>query len=238
MISLFLTMPKDSCLRGVVSSIEGLSLLRNYSPDLIVIATFNQILSKDVLDIPRLGAINFHLSLLPKYRGPCPTKAALLNNEKVTGLTVHYVTGTVDAGDILLQSCVRVGDGDNDGHLRKQLANLAGKMVPEVIGMFGGARRPNGTAQDHRLATFAPKPKAEDGHLELATDIDTIRNKIRALNPVPGTSLLIGDQRIAVDRYELFRDGRSDGIYARDDCIDVIIESQAIRLYRSGRNAR
>jgi methionyl-tRNA formyltransferase len=219
-----------------VSSNDGLALLHEYSPHLVIVATFKQILSEDVLNIPKLGVINFHPSLLPKYRGPCPTNAALLNDEKVAGLTVHYVTSIVDEGDILLQRSIPVCETEDDGQLRKRLANLAREMVPAVIGMFSGDTTPRGIPQDHRLATFAPKPKVEDGYLELETDIDTIRNKIRALNPLPGTSILVGDRRIAINRFELFQDGRKDGVYTSDDCVEVIIESRAIRLYRSDRN--
>ena len=90
----------------------------------------------------------------------------------------------------------------------------------------------SGTPQDHSLASFAPKPTTEDGYLELAFDIDTIHRKMRAFNPLPGTSILTRGRRVAVDRYELFQDSRADGLYSNEDFVDLITDSQAIRLYK------
>jgi len=215
-----------------VNSSDGINLLHKYSPDLIIVATFKQIIKENILDLPRLGVINFHPSLLPKYRGPCPTNAVLLNNEKYTGVTVHYITKNIDEGNVLLQKKIRVGKIESDGALRKKLANLSGELVPEIIGMFIGQASPKGRSQVHISATFAPKPKMEDGYLELETDIDTIKNKMRAYNPLPGTSFLIGDQRINLNRFELFRVDRPDGVYDNKNNIEVIINSKAIRLFK------
>lgn len=221
------------CHHGVkVNSEDGLSLLRAYSPDLIMMATFKQIIREGVLNLPDLGVINFHPSLLPKYRGPCPTNAALLSEDKAAGVTVHYVTEAVDDGDILLQRSVPISETDNDGCLRKKLAELAGEVTPDVIGMFANFLRPTGVPQDHMLVSLAPKPAVEDGYIESATDIRTIRNKMRALNPLPGTSLLLGSQRILVDGFEMIQADGPDGIYDRGYGIEVVINSDAIRLFR------
>ena len=220
------------CYHGVkVNSEEGIGLLRQLSPDLILVATFKQILKETVLRLPSLGVVNFHPSLLPRYRGPCPTNAALVNDEKVTGVTVHSMTEKLDDGDILLQRSIAVGESDNDGHLRKKLAILSGEMVREVIDKFAGFTRPTGTAQNNDLVSLAPKPTVEDGYIELAPDIASVRRKMRAFNPLPGTSILVGNKRVTVDRFELLQDTRRDGLYRNHDSIDLIIGSQAIRLY-------
>jgi methionyl-tRNA formyltransferase len=215
-----------------VRSREGLALLSQYSPDLIIVATFKQILAQNVLNLPRLGTVNLHPSLLPRYRGPCPTQAALLHDEAVAGVTAHYVTEQLDEGNILLQRSIAIEETDNDGQLRQKLARLAGEMVPELIGLFAGFASPAGIPQDHSLATPAPRPAIEEGYLELAADIPTIRRQVRAFNPLPGTSILVGGRRIVVDRFELLRDDRADGLYENDSSIDVIIASQLIRLYK------
>ena len=221
------------CHHGIkVGSDEGLALLRKHSPDLILIATFKQIIGENVLSLPRLGVINFHPSLLPSYRGPCPTNAALLNDEKLAGVTVHYVTEGIDDGNILLQRSIPIDETDNDGQLRSKLALLSGEMVPEVTGMFTGTTVPVGLPQDHALATSALKPAVEDGYLERATDVKSIKNRMRAFNPLPGTSYLLGDQHITVDKYELIGADRADGVYDQGDAVDVIINSQAIRLFK------
>ena len=210
------------CYHGVkVNSEEGISLLRQLSPDLILVATFKQILKETVLRLPSLGVVNFHPSLLPRYRGPCPTNAALVNDEKVTGVTVHSMTEKLDDGDILLQRSIAVGESDNDGHLRKKLAILSGEMVREVIDKFAGFTRPTGTAQNNDLVSLAPKPTVEDGYIELAPDIASVRRKMRAFNPLPGTSILVGNKRVTVDRFELLQDTRRDGLYRNHDSIDL-----------------
>jgi len=215
-----------------VSSDAGLELLRSLSPDLIIVATFKQILKDNVIDLPPLGVVNFHPSLLPRYRGPCPTNAALLNDEKITGMTIHYITNKLDEGDLLLQRQIQISETDNDGRLRQRLARLAGEMVPELIGLFACFTKPIGVPQDHSRASFAPKPTIADGYLENVADIDTIRRKMRALNPVPGTSILVGQKRVAVEQFEMIPPDKLDGLYENDNSIDLIIGSRGIRLYK------
>ena len=222
-----------SCYHGVnVNSSEGLGLLMKHAPDLIIVATFKQILKQSVLSLPKLGVVNAHPSLLPRFRGPCPTNAALLNGEQVTGVTFHYVNAGLDDGDILLQRSQIIDEEDFDGLLRQKLARLAGDMIPELIGMFAGFTRPAGMPQNHALASFAPKPTAEDGYLEQAADVQAIRRKMRAFNPIPGTSILIGDQRVSVDRFELVHDPRPDGLHEHNGSIEVIRGSLGIRLFK------
>jgi UDP-4-amino-4-deoxy-L-arabinose formyltransferase/UDP-glucuronic acid dehydrogenase (UDP-4-keto-hexauronic acid decarboxylating) len=221
------------CYHGVsVCSNEGIELLCKHSPDLIIVATWKQILKENVLRLPTRGVVNFHPSLLPHYRGPCPTNAALHNDDQVTGMTIHYVTDRPDEGNILLQRSIVIGNTDNDGQLRQKLARLAGELVPELVGMFSASTKPAGTPQDHSLVTLAPKPTVEEGYLERAMDINTIRRKMRAFNPLPGTSILIGNRRVAVDRFERFQESRTDGIYDNGHSIDLVINSEAIRLYK------
>ncbi len=222
-----------SCYHGVnVNSSEGLELLRKHAPDLIIVATFKQILKQSVLSLPKLGVVNIHPSLLPNYRGPCPTNAVLMNDEKTTGITVHYVTETVDEGNMLLQRSIGIGEEETDGELRQRLASLAGEMMPELIGMFAGTIKPVGTLQDHSRASHAPRPMAEDGYLEQAKDVHIIQRKIRAYNPIPGTSILVGDRRVAIDRFEVLQNNGADGIYENGNAIDLIMGSQTIRLFK------
>lgn len=226
-----------NCYHGIkVSSEAGMSLLRDLSPDLILVSTFKQILGKNVLGLPSLGAVNFHPSLLPRYRGPCPTNNVLLNDESVTGVTVHYMTEELDEGNILLQRSMEIREEDNDGRIRQRLAVLAGEMVPKVIGLFIGHDKPIGSPQDKNLVTFAPRLSNEEGYLELTTDIHAIRCKVRSLNPFPGTSFLVKGKRIAVDRYKLVQDDGPDSVCDQEDHIDVVINCQGIRLFKKPLN--
>src|SRR5439155_21596260 len=109
-----------------VSRGEGLERLRSLAPDLILVATFKQILSQEVIDLPRRGIVNLHPSLLPRHRGPCPIQAALLAGDERTGVTAHFLTREPDRGDIVLQREVGIEESDTDGSLRRKLHSAAG----------------------------------------------------------------------------------------------------------------
>jgi methionyl-tRNA formyltransferase len=196
-----------------------------------LVSTFKQILTANVINLPALGVVNFHPSLLPKYRGACPSNAALLNDETTSGLTAHYVTEGLDDGDILLQRGFGIQEVENDGQLRYKLARLAGEITPEVIQLFSGFQKPAGKPQNHALASSAPKPAIEDGFLENARTIQELRCKVRAYNPIPGTSIFVNGRRVAVDRFELFTSRRNDGIVEKEDSIEVTLNHEAINLF-------
>jgi len=215
-----------------VNSDEGLTLIEKNKPDLIVVASFDQIISKQVRKIPKLGIVNVHPSLLPKYRGPYPEQAALLNNEKETGVTVHYLSEKIDGGNILMQKCINILTDDNYSKLKKKLSDISEEIIPDVIKLFAGNTSPDGIEQNESAATFYPRPKEEDSYLEKNSEIDLIKNKIRALNPFPGTSVLVNDKRIFVDEYEIIDKVFKDGIYESELFIDVYKNSCGIRLFK------
>lgn len=215
-----------------LDSEEGISTLRALAPDLILVATFRQIIQSNVISIPRLGIVNIHPSLLPKYRGPNPTNNALLHGESITGITMHYLTERLDAGNVLLQKAINIEDDDTDGNLRKKLSSVASSMIPNLIELFQQPRIPVGIPQDEGLSTYATKPRAEDGYLEVLRDIESFKRRIRGLTPYPGTSFLIEHRRVPIDKYHgLSRQGR-DGVYEADRWIDIFINSKGLRLIK------
>lgn len=212
---------------------EGFSKLKEQAPDLVIVSTFKQILPQSVLSLPPLGVVNLHPSLLPKYRGPSPTNAALRNGDLVTGITAHYVTQGIDEGDILCQKSIAIEEADNDGRLRKKLAGLAGEMMPSLLEQFISFTPPKGIPQDNALASLAPRLSVEDGYIELVDDLRSIRNLVRASTPLPGASIRVGNRRIAIDRCDACRiDDRADGLYEHDAFIDLVARSEALRLYK------
>lgn len=220
-----------TCYYGVkVSSPEGLAQMRRHAPDLILVATFKQILTSAVLALPRLGAVNLHPSLLPRFRGPCPTNAALLSGVSVTGVTAHYVTDELDAGNILLQRTHLIAPDEDDGQLRRRLAQLAGAMTPCVIDLFAGARAPAGFPQPHCLATPAPRPAVEDGYLETAPDAVAVCRRVRGLTPLPGASILVQGERVPVTGCTATDDARDPGVYPSDGFVDFVTGHGAVRL--------
>lgn len=216
-----------------VSSNEGINLIQTFNPDMIIVSTFKQIIKPDVIKIPRLGIINIHPSLLPFFRGPNPVENAILKGKKTTGITFHYLVDKIDAGNILLQKKIRVKKTDTNGTLRKRLSILASTMIPELMGIFKSGIKPEGKKQNERLASYAPKPKPEDGFLENCETIKEIDLKLRALNPYPGTSILLNGNRISVNRFAVLDKNNSAKMAQMGDYIDFFIDSKEIRLYNN-----
>jgi len=217
-----------------VNSDEVYELLKSDLPELIIVASFSQIISKRIIELPSKGIINFHTSLLPKYRGPFPDQAVLLNGEKETGVTVHYLTEDLDSGNILLQRKLEISESDNYCGLKKKLAELSESMTDEVIRIFSGNARVEGEIQNEREATFYKKPKISDGYLENCKDIIEMKNKVRALNPFPGTSILVNGHRISVNNFELIDFDKAENYIAEfDEYVESGINKIGIRLFKN-----
>ena len=217
-----------------VSSEQGIGLLRSYEPDLILVAAFRQIIRLPVQRIPKLGIVNLHPSLLPKYRGVCPTNHIVLGGDQKTGMTAHYLVDEIDAGNILLQRTTDVSPRETDASLRYRSAVFAGEMVSDLLKLFRvGA--PVGMSQDVSKATFAPRPLPEEGYLENDRDFALIDRKIRAFNPFPGTSILVDGERISVIWSEPISSSESaDGVRVSAETVDVWRGREGIRLFRKG----
>ncbi|MDQ3193586.1 MAG: hypothetical protein M3P82_01165 [Bacteroidota bacterium] len=216
-----------------INSKDVIDSLKKEQPDLIWVASFNQILSKEVIEIPKRGIINFHPSLLPKYRGPYPDQAALLNGESKTGVTVHYLTEEPDSGNIIYQSDLDILPDDNYSTLKKNIAGLTEEIIPDVIRLFENNSIPEGIMQNEHEMSYFTKLKLESTYLERENDIITIKNKVRALNPFPGTSILIDGHRVEVNKFELLNipDIRND-IIEEEDFVDMYLDRIGIRLFK------
>ena len=172
-----------------VNSEEGLILIRSLKPDLLVVCDYGQILSAEALGIARLGGINVHASLLPKYRGAAPIQWALLHGESETGVSVIHMTPRLDGGPILAVRATLISSDETQLALEDRLAHLGIEAVHEAIDLLGKWDRasPIGTPQDPQLATKAPRLKKEHGLIDWQRTAEQIRNQVRALKPWPGT---------------------------------------------------
>ena len=112
---------------------EAVETLKGYEADVFVVAAFGQILSKEILEIPRYGCLNIHASLLPKYRGAAPIEWAILNGEKETGVTIMQMDEGVDTGDMLLKETVPIGEDETDESLYKRLSSVGGRLIVEAL---------------------------------------------------------------------------------------------------------
>lgn len=168
----------------------ALAILRELEPELIVVAAYGKILPVDILELPTLGCINVHSSLLPKYRGAAPINWAILNGEKVTGVTIMYMAEGMDTGDIIAQEATRISPVEDAEQLYARLAELgAGLLVKTVSDIaVGTATR---TPQDDSQATRAPMLSKELSPVDWSRSAQEIFNQIRGLYPWPGVSTTV-----------------------------------------------
>ncbi len=171
--------------------------VKGVQPDLFVVVAYGQILPKSVLNIPKYGAVNVHASLLPGYRGAAPIARAILEGEKVTGVTTMAMDEGMDTGSILLQAEVPIGNEVTCETLHDRLAALGAQLLARTVEkMKAGEIRP--VPQDHSKATYAPPLKKEDGRIHWEKGAAEIDRQIRALHPWPGAFTKWGDRLLKV----------------------------------------
>jgi methionyl-tRNA formyltransferase len=164
---------------------DFVNLIRQISPDLIVVAAYGQIIPPPILQIPRYGCINVHASLLPKYRGAAPVHYALFNGESKTGVTTMLMDAGLDTGPILLQQEVEIYPDDNEGSLEARLAEVGADLLLKTLELVEtGSVTP--IPQNDSEATYAPLVKREDCVVDWNEDAEKIVNLIRGCTPKPG----------------------------------------------------
>lgn len=161
--------------------------LKDYQPDLLVVAAYGKILSKAVLEVPKIMPINLHGSLLPKYRGAAPINWTIINGEQETGITLIRMNESMDAGDMITQASLRISDKDTAITLRERLAVLGAETLIQILKKIQQGGKITFTAQDEKAVSFAPKLKRSDGLIDWQKDCLTINNRIRGLQPWPGS---------------------------------------------------
>lgn len=178
---------------------RAVELLHDWNPDLIVVAAYGRILPRDILDLPPLGCINVHASLLPKYRGAAPVQWAILRGETETGVTIMRINERMDEGDMLLQRSLQILPGETYGELQMRLAKLGAEALLEAISELRQGRLV-ATPQDHRAATLAPMIEKEDGRVDWAESSELIARKVRAYNPWPSAFTYLAGKRLKIHR--------------------------------------
>ena len=164
---------------------EALQQLREWEPELIVVAAFGQILRPEVLDLPRYGCINVHASLLPRWRGAAPIPAAILHGDTHTGITIMRMDPGVDTGPLLSQRATSITPDENAAQLSQRLADLGAQLLVETLpGYLSGRLQPQ--PQPDVGATYAPMLKKEDGQLDFNQPAEELERRVRAFNPWPG----------------------------------------------------
>ncbi len=192
---------------------EAMEQLRRFAPDLIVVAAYGQILRPDVLDLPPLGCINVHGSLLPRWRGAAPIQAAILAGDAETGITIMKMDAGVDTGPTLSQRAVPIAPDDTAGTLFEKMAPLGADLLIETLpGYLSGEIVPQ--PQDDERATYAPMLKKEDGRLDFSQPAADLARRVRAFNPWPGTFFEWNGALLKVHRASV-GEGKSPGVGSR-----------------------
>ena len=177
---------------------EFIQTLRDMAPDVIVVVAFGQILSKEVLDIPRLGCVNVHASLLPKFRGAAPIQWAIIDGEKVTGVTTMLMDVGLDTGDMLLKTEVSVDAKETCGSLHDKLAAAGGELLERtLIGLEAGTIVPE-KQDDSQAGEYARMLDKELGHIDFNQPAVVIERLIRGLNPWPSAYTYIDGKTLKI----------------------------------------
>lgn len=165
---------------------EDYQTVADLKPDLIITAAYGQIVPQAVLDIPRLGCINVHASLLPLYRGGAPVHQAIIDGQEKTGVTIMYMVKKMDAGDMIAQKETPILEEDTVGILYDRLSDLGAKLLKETLPdiLKGTNQR---IPQDENLVTYAPTLSREDERLDWNMSARQVYNKVRGTNPWPGS---------------------------------------------------
>jgi methionyl-tRNA formyltransferase len=177
----------------------GFDALDELEPDAVVVVAYGEILTPDVLDIPRLGAVNVHFSLLPRWRGAAPVQRAILEGDEGTGVTVMLMDEGMDTGPILATLETPIGPEEDAGSLGARLAELGAPLLVETLrGLDQGVIEPR--SQDHTAATYAPKLLPEERTIDWSQPADAIVRRVRAFAPAPGAVATFRAGRLKVLR--------------------------------------
>lgn len=176
--------------------LEELAALR---PDVIVVAAYGKLLPQQVLDIPKLGCLNVHPSLLPAYRGAAPMQWALMKGETETGVCIMHMARELDAGDVALHQTVPILPDDTYGSLSERLARVGAELLLRTLRLVAGGEVPR-RPQDHARATYAPPLTREEERIPWDEPAARVVNRIRALSPRPGARTLAGGEVLKILR--------------------------------------
>lgn len=171
--------------------------LQEWNPDAIVVAAFGQILRQNILELPKIGCINVHASLLPRWRGAAPIQAAILAGDEVTGVTIMQMDAGIDTGGVFKQKEVRIDEEDTAQSLGNRLATEGAALLGECLPLIFSGKL-TAYPQDESLANYAPKIEKQMSSLDFSLPAEQLVRKVKALFPWPGCQFLLKGQLIKV----------------------------------------
>ena len=189
----------------VRNNTEFIEEIKDLNPDVICVVAYGKILPKEILDIPKLGCINVHGSLLPKYRGAAPIQWAVLNGDKTTGITTMYMDVGMDTGDMILKEEVEIGDDETTGELWDRLSKIGGKLLVKTLEKIEDGTAPREKqGDDFTIAPMLDKSMAKiDWENKTAQEI---KNLVRGLNPIMGAYTFLNGKKIKFWKVDVAKD--------------------------------
>ncbi|MGL5256164.1 MAG: methionyl-tRNA formyltransferase [Proteocatella sp.] len=213
---------------------DAVKKLKDLEPDLIVVTAFGQILTKEVLDIPKYGCINVHASLLPKYRGAAPINFAIIDGEKKTGITTMYMAQGLDTGDMILKDEVEITGEDTAGTLHDKLAVLSKETLRKTLELIESGTAPR-EVQDDSLSNYAPMMSKELGHIDFSKNAQDIINLSRGVDPWPSAYAKLGEDTIKLFGIKLGNATKNTNygeiVSVNPDCIEVVSKEKTVLIY-------
>ncbi|MEI3356463.1 MAG: methionyl-tRNA formyltransferase [Clostridia bacterium] len=190
---------------------EFIDEIKSLNPDAICVVAYGKILPKEILEIPHLGCINVHASLLPKYRGAAPIQWAVLNGEKETGVTTMYMDIGMDTGDMILKEKVQIGEDETTGELWNRLSKIGGKLLIETLKQIEEGTAPREKqGEDFTMAPMLDKKMAKiDWENQTASQI---KNLVRGLNPIMGAYTFLNNKKIKFWKVDIADNIVADGM--------------------------
>lgn len=189
-----------------LKSVDTIASIQTLNPDLLIVVAYGLILPPDVLGLPKLGSINVHASLLPRWRGAAPIQAAIRAGDPETGVTIMKMDPGLDTGPILSQRRLEIHPSDTGGELSHRLARLGAELLVDTIPDYlSGEIHPD--EQDDKMATYAPLLKKADGRLDFMRPAIELERQIRAYEPWPVSFFEWGKRRIIIRKADAFTDG-------------------------------
>jgi methionyl-tRNA formyltransferase len=184
------------------------SALSALNADVGIVAAYGQILTQTLLDTPRMGMLNVHASILPRYRGAAPVHRAIINGEQETGITIMRMVRALDAGPMLTAAHRSIGQAETSDEVERDLARMGAALLISTLDGFVGGRT-DGTAQNESVASYAPRLTKDDGRIDWAWPAARIHNLIRGLHPWPHAFTFLGPQRFILHRSHALGDSVS-----------------------------
>ena len=195
---------------------EFYNILTEISPDIILVVAYGKILPKEVIDFPKYGCINLHVSLLPKYRGAAPMQRAIMEGESETGVTVMYMDEGLDTGDIISVLKFPITDEDDFESIHDKSAALGAELLSKTADeiFLGKATR---TKQDSSLATYAKKVEKEDCKIDFSENAEIVSARIRGVTPIPGAFAYLNGKMLKLNKVSVTRgEGKAGEVISLD----------------------